>query len=76
MEPVAEVLVVCDGCKEDEETELAHMDCYSSGHPTALFLPYPVNPGYLQELAYAQPDHAAQLVSFLKCNSLDQNVAV
>ena len=70
MKPVAQVLVVCDGCEEDEETELAHMDCYSSGHPSAL-LPDPVNPGYLQELAHVQPDHAAQWVAFLKCISLD-----
>ena len=70
MQPVAEILVVGDGCQEDEETELAHMDCYSSGHPTALFLYYPVNPGYLQELAYAQPDHAARCVTFLKCISV------
>ena len=59
MQPVAKVLVVCDGCEEDEEAELAHMDCYSSGHPSPL-LPSPVNPGNLQELAYVQLDHTAQ----------------
>ena len=65
MQPVAEVLVVCDGRKEDEKAELAHMDCYSPRHPSAI-LPYPSNPGYLQELANVQPDHAVQWLTFLK----------
>ena len=65
MQPVAEVLVVCNGCEKDEKTELAHMNRHSSRHPSPI-LPYPANPGYLQELAHVQPDHAAQWVTFLK----------
>ena len=38
MEPVAEVLVVADCGKKDEEAELAHMHRNSPGHPPSHHL--------------------------------------
>ena len=71
--PVAEVLVVCDGGRQDQETQFAVIDVHPPAHLSCCFCSLKVSSSYCHEscIALSKIDITSILSSFLNILHFD-----